>query len=142
MLKSIFYFHNRRGLNGESTDRDGVADPFVKVFLGAEPQPNANGTEDSTALEQIDVSETLENENNPVWNKVFKVRHIQGTKQLLYLEVRDHDPINPDDTIGDAYVKLDEFVAKGSYTKVLEKAKSGSVTVTRTTPIYFDLTVK
>lgn len=64
------------------------------------------------------------------------------TTQLLYLEVRDHDPVNPDDVIGDAYIKLDDFVAKGTYTQVLEKAKSGSVTITRTTPIYFDLVVK
>jgi len=137
----VYFVVSAKGINGAATDRDGVADPFVKVFLGTEPG-SGNQTEETTDLTPIEVSETIENENNPVWNKVFKVRHISGTKQMLYLEVRDHDPINPDDVIGDAFISLDDFVKMGTYTKVLDKAKSGSVTVTRTTPIYFDLTLK
>jgi len=142
---TVYFVVSAKGLNGDVADTDGVADPFVKVFLGHEPGfGSANQTEDgdTSALEPLEISETISNENNPVWNKVFKVRHIPRSKQLLYLEVRDHDPANPDDSIGDAYIKLDEFVAQGSYTKVLEKAKSGTVTVTRTTPIYFDITVR
>jgi len=137
----VYFVVSAKGINGAATDNDGVADPFVKVFLGTEPGAT-NQTDETTPLEPLSVSETIENENNPVWNTVFKVRHLQGTKQMLYLEVRDHDPVNPDDVIGDAYIKLDDFVSMGTYTKVLEKAKSGSVTVTRTTPIYFDLTLK
>jgi len=135
----VYFVVSAKGINGVASDNDGVADPFVKVFLGTEP---LDGNQTESALEPLEISETIEHDNNPTWNKVFKVRHVQGTKQLLYLEVRDHDPINPDDVIGDAYIKLDDFVSQGKYTKVLEKAKSGSITVTRTTPIYFDLTLK
>ncbi|ODN04430.1 Synaptotagmin-7 [Orchesella cincta] len=137
----IYFVVSAKNIAGAETDRDGLADPFVKVFLGTEPASGEKPT-DATALNPIDVSETLENENNPVWNKVFKVSHTPGSKQLLFLEVRDHDPVNPDDAIGEAYIKLDDFVAKGEYTQVLEKAKSGSITVTRTSPIYFDIIVK
>jgi len=135
----VYFVVSAKNLDGNAKDNDGLADPFVKVFLGKEP---GNGEQNSTDLELIEVSETLENDNSPSWTKVFKVKHFQGTKQLLYLEVRDHDPVNPDDVIGDAYIKLDDFVARSTYTQVLEKAKSGSVTVTKTTPIYFDLLVK
>jgi len=139
----VYFVVSAQNIAGDSTDHDGVADPFVKVFLGSIPINSTSGEPvDPTALEPVDVSETVENENNPVWNKVFRVKHIPGTQQLIYLEVRDHDPVNPDDAIGDAYINLDEFVKQGNYSQVLTKAKSGSVTVTRTTPIYFDLLVK
>lgn len=33
--------------------------------------------------------------------------------QKLWIEVRDSDPINPDDIIGDAFIDMDEYMEHG-----------------------------
>jgi len=136
--RTVYFVVSASGLAGDTTDVDGEADPFVKVFLGSEPRGQGNDTAD---LMSLGVSETVSS-NSPNWNTVFKVDHYPRSKQLLYLEVRDHDPVNPDDVIGDAYIKLDDFMVTGELTQVLEKAKSGSITIKRTSPIYLDLTLR
>ncbi|ODM89084.1 Caseinolytic peptidase B protein [Orchesella cincta] len=153
LVQSLIYFivsAKNIGTGSEKDENDGEAktDPYVEVSLGRgkEPSSSEESQDDAidTALKRLDKSEILLNNNDPVWNKVFKVKYFPGTKQTLYLKIEDHDPGwgNLDDDIGEAYIDLDNFVENGKHTQALAKAKSGSITVTRTSPIYFDIVLK
>jgi len=136
------------------------------VYFGSAPTNTT--TVDGKELPEIGVSETINDEPNPKWTKVFSVQYTKGANQVnflkihclsedifsflllltfyfqkVYVEVRDHDPLNPDDVIGDAFFDMDEYVSKrGNVQQLLEKSKSGSVTMQKTTPFLFNLEVK
>jgi len=118
----------------------GLADPFVKVYHGIiPPYVKIQGHE----LDKLGDSEVLVNEVNPKWLKVFRVQYKKGTNQKLWVEVRDHDPINPDDIIGDSFIDLDEYMEMGGHLTVsLKGTKSGSLTMQNTAPFLFSLAVK
>lgn len=59
------------------------------------------------------------------------------------MEVSDHDPINPDDIVGSAFIDLDEYVENGMHLTVpLKGTKSGSLIIQNTAPFQFTLTLK
>jgi len=136
---NVYFVFSGSNLPSKDTN-GGVADPFIKVYFGSIP---SDVKKDGKELDEIGASETINDESNPSWTKVFKVQYSKGTNQKVFVEVRDHDPLNPDDVIGTAYIDLDEYVSNGKVkTALLENSKSGSVTMKGTTPIYLSLQVK
>ncbi len=58
------------------------------------------------------------------------------------MEVRDHDPINPDDIIGEAFIDMDEYMEHGQLTVPLKGTKSGSIVIQNTAPFLITLALK
>jgi hypothetical protein len=65
---------------------DGVADPFIKVFYG-DISPNV--TKQGSELTEVGVSETINDDANPSWTKVFQVQWTKGAYQVhnLFFEL-------------------------------------------------------
>jgi len=136
--QNLYFVVSSKNLPSKDAN-SGLVDPYVNVFYGIIP-PDVK--KQGTDLDALGVSETINDEANPKWVKVFKVQYTKGTYQKLYVEVHDHDPLNPDDVVGDAYIDLDEYVANGQYLTAPLSSKSGSVVITKTTPFLFTLAVK
>jgi len=138
VVQTLFFVFTAKNLPSKDAN-SGIADPFIKVRSGV---ISPNTTKEGKDLDEVDVSETLNEEANPTWTKVFRINYSKGTNQKVYVEVRDHDPLNPDDVIGEAYIDLDEYVANGQEITTLLNSKSGSVTMKKTTPFLFTLALK
>jgi len=68
------------GRNLPSKDTNGgLADPYVKVAYGIIP-PDVK--KQGSDLDTVDVSETINDNANPSWTKVFKVQYNNGTHQV------------------------------------------------------------
>jgi len=119
---------------------EGKADPYAKVYFGELPPERKSFGQD---LDKIGETETIINDDNPKWLKVFKVQYVKGVSQKLWVEIGDHDPVNPDDIIGDAWIDLDEYVDNGHHLTVpIKGTKSGSLVIQNTAPFLFSLALK
>jgi len=137
--KNLYFVLSAKNLPSKDTN-DGVADAFARVFFGVVP-PDTRTQGDS--LDRLGKTETIDDNAEPRWAKVFNVQYIKGSHQKLWVEVRDHDPANPDDIVGSAFVDLDEYVSRGQQLTVsLSGTKSGSLIVESTSPFLFTLAVK
>ncbi len=68
-----------RNLPSKDTN-GGVADPYVRVHYGVmQPYANRRGQD----LEKLGDSETIVNDANPKWLKVFKVQYNKGANQVF-----------------------------------------------------------
>ncbi|OXA56032.1 Ras GTPase-activating protein 4 [Folsomia candida] len=106
LAQNLYFVLSARNLESHDANH-GVADPYVRVHFGSVPQYSQKQGKD---LDKVGDSETIVNEANPQWVKVFKVQYIKGLNQKIWVEVRDHDPINPDDVVGEAFIDLDENI--------------------------------
>ncbi|OXA61154.1 uncharacterized protein LOC110844470 [Folsomia candida] len=123
----------------------GVADPFAKVYYGIIPQNLKKNKFEG--FDRIGTSEKLSSDANPKWNTVFKLPYEKGSQKKLWIEIRDHDPINPDDLIGDAFITPEEYLSHGGKITVpIWDAKNGtnggSVKMEKTEPFSFVLEIK
>lgn len=80
VLELFFLILKKIDSNLPSKDtNNGVADPYVKVHYGVvEPNRNKQGSD----LDQLGSSETIINDANPKWVKVFKVQYNKGFNQV------------------------------------------------------------
>ncbi|XP_021951543.1 uncharacterized protein LOC110848603 [Folsomia candida] len=139
LAQNLYFVLSARNLESHDANH-GVADPYVRVHFGSVPQYSQKQGKD---LDKVGDSETIVNEANPQWVKVFKVQYIKGLNQKIWVEVRDHDPINPDDVVGEAFIDLDEYMEHGQQLTVpLKGSKSGSIVIQNTAPFRFSLALK
>jgi len=112
-----------KGLKSNSVD------PVVKVSKSGK-----TGT-----YETLGKTETLDNNGNPDFLKVFWIIWNKGTQQKLKFEVRDVDNFRRDDPLGQVEVDLDDYVAKGEKLNVKLQNGTGSLLMQKTIPIKFRL---
>lgn len=78
---------------------------------------------------------------------MIKAHYFSPFSKKLWIEIRDHDPINPDDLIGDAFITPEEYLSHGGKITVpIWDAKNGtnggSVKMEKTEPFSFVLEIK
>ncbi|OXA52061.1 uncharacterized protein LOC110852799 [Folsomia candida] len=74
-------------------------------------------------------STTVSSTSNPNWGDVFQFQWDRKKDQRLHFKIYDDDTLREDDKLGSAWIEVNDFVAKGSYTLVLPK--KGTLTLTK-----------
>lgn len=117
-----------------TADSNSKADAFVTVF-----------SKTGTAAEvELGRTETLKDQDNPIWNKVFWVDWKKGTGQKLRFVVKDYDTLSRSDVLGEVTVDVDEYVEKNQNMKVplknpadSPKIKGGFLSIQKVQPTKF-----
>ncbi|CAG7838388.1 unnamed protein product [Allacma fusca] len=108
-------------------DKDdiGTTDPYVELYY----------TEDGSSKEhKFGRSATISDNENPVWGDVFEFDYDRSKGQRWHFKIKDHDNLREDDTVGKAWVIVDDYVDKGqTYTANLHK--KGTITVQSLDPV-------
>lgn len=95
---------------------DGLSDPYVECYWTA----GKGGPETKFAT-----TKTIKNVENCEWDDVIEFPiYSPGTNQFWVFKAFDKDPLPKDDSIGEAYISVDEFVrSKGIFICALSDTK-------------------
>lgn len=97
----------------------GKSDPYVIITA----TDGISGKERDVAR-----SSTVSSSSNPNWGDVFTFQYDRKKDQRLKFKIWDEDTLS-DEKLGTGWVEVNDFVAKGSYTLILPK--KGTLTITK-----------
>jgi Ca2+-dependent lipid-binding protein len=108
-------FFKLKGRNLPNEDKRDSSDPFVKIYVNS-----------GSGYECIGRSETIENTHNPDWDEVFSFDYSKDQDYFVWIEVRDLDPVDPDDAMGNGYFFMNDPILNGT----VSLSKGGYVILT------------
>jgi len=100
-------------------DKTGASDPYVEVLYTEEG---------SSKQKKLAVSSTIQDNNNPVWKDVFEFQYDPSKNQKWFFEVRDSDDKGDSDGLGEVWVDIKDYIAKGQRITV-NLVKTGYLTI-------------
>jgi len=106
-------------------DNLGTTDPYVILYY------TENGSDKQY---KVGRTGTITDNENPSWGDIMEFDYDRSKGQRWYFKVYDHDNAREDDTVGKAWVIVDDYVDKGQrYTVNLHK--KGTLTVESSEPV-------
>jgi len=112
--------------------KNSLPDPYIKIS-------HRIGTTQTADWTPIGQTDQLEDNANPEFNNVFWFMWNKGTGQQWHFEVKNHNTISKDDTIGLVDVNVDDYVLKNNQDLTVKLSEGGNLILKKTTPVRFQL---